>query len=100
MTAYLRDPETGKKTYRLASEYTPQHMSALQGLYDQNKDRWDDTLNQIKERARNNQLSDSDIAFLNNFFIAKPDAIPEEAEAAALAADKKRFADAGFDYDK
>lgn len=100
MTAYLSDPEAGKKMYRLASQYTPEHMSALQGLYNQSKDRWADTLNQIKTRARNNQLGEDDIKFLNNFFIAKPNATPEETEAAALAADKKRFADAGLDYDK
>ena len=104
MTAYLSDPEAGKKIYKLASQYTPEHMSALQGLYNQSKDRWADTLNQIKTRARNNQLDEDDIKFLNNFFIAKPNATPEEIaaaeEAAALAADKKRFVDAGFDYDK
>lgn len=73
MTTYLSDPEAGKKAYRLASQYTPEHMSALQGLYNQSKDRWTDTLDQIKTRARNNQLGEDDIKFLNNFFIAKPD---------------------------
>ena len=91
MTAYLRDPEAGKKTYRLASEYTPQHMSALQGLYDQSKDRWDDTLNQIKERARNNQLSPDDIKFLNNFFIAKPsESIEEVSENGLTPQDRQK----------
>ncbi|MBQ8132572.1 MAG: hypothetical protein IJ193_08785 [Bacilli bacterium] len=45
-------------------------------------------------------MGEDDIKFLNNFFIAKPNATPEETEAAALAADKKRFADAGLDDDK
>lgn len=39
MSAYLSDPEAGKKIYKLASQYTPEHMSALQGLYNQSKDR-------------------------------------------------------------
>ena len=104
MTAYLSDPEAGKKIYKLASQYTPEHMSALQGLYNQRKDGWADILDQIKTRAKNNQLGEDDIKFLNNFFIAKPVATPEEiakTEAEAKeAADKKRFADAGYDYDK
>ena len=104
MTAYLSDPEAGKKIYKLASQYTPEHMSALQGLYNQRKDSWADILDQIKTRAKNNQLGEDDIKFLNNFFIAKPVATPEEiakTEAEAKeAADKKRFADAGYDYDK
>ncbi len=99
MTSYLKDPEAGKKAYRLGSGYTDAYMQAFQNLYNQKPEEWDDRINAIKERLRNGTYDDADRAFLKNFFIAKPDVTPEEAAAAKLAADeaanKKKWNDAG-----
>ena len=97
MSAYLNGTDEDKKKYRLGSEYSSQHMSGLQALYDQNKDRWANDLQQVKDRIQNGTYTDEDLAFLKNFFIIKPEEPVDEA-AIALDKEKRRFKDSGFDY--
>ena len=100
VTAYLMDPEAGKKKYRLHANYSPEHMSAMQELYNQNKDVWDSRIAEIKARVESGNAKPEDIAFLKNFFIVEPsENIAARQKQAAIDAEKKRFSDSGFDYD-
>ena len=95
VTSWLKDPEAGKKSYRLGSGYTDAYMQAFQNLYKQNEADWDSKIQGIKDRLRAGIQDPADIAFLKNFFITKPDATPEETAAAEDAANKKKWTDAG-----
>jgi len=101
-TTYLGVPEEeGNKSYRIDSEYGAPQRQALRQLYEQNKDNWATVLQQIGERAEQGQdaLTAEDKAFLRNFNIYEDEAASAEVKAKKEAdAAKKRYTDAGYDY--
>lgn len=97
VTSYLKDPEAGKKAYRLGSWYTPDRVAALQGLYGKyTPETWQAGLDAIAERAKSNTLSAEDRAFLANFNIVEPDEATATTSGTGLsAADRTKWNNAG-----
>lgn len=97
VTSYLKDPEAGKKAYRLGSWYTPDRVAALQGLYGKyTPETWQAGLDAIAERAKSNTLSAEDRAFLANFNIVEPDEAAATTSGSVLsAADRTKWNNAG-----
>lgn len=97
VTSYLKDPEAGKKAYRLGSWYTPDRVAALQGLYGKyTPETWQAGLDAIAERAKSNTLSAEDRAFLANFNIVEPDEAAATTSGSGLsAADRTKWNNAG-----
>lgn len=97
VTSYLKDPEAGKKAYRLGSWYTPDRVAALQGLYGKyTPETWQASLDAIAERAKSNTLSAEDRAFLANFNIVEPDEATATTSGNGLsAADRTKWNNAG-----
>lgn len=97
VTSYLKDPEAGKKAYRLGSWYTPDRVAALQGLYGKyTPETWQAGLDAIAERAKSNTLYAEDRAFLANFNIVEPDEAAATTSGSGLsAADRTKWNNAG-----
>ena len=98
ITDYLKNPEEDmKKKYRLADWYNAQRIAGLRQLYQQHQNDWDAVLSQIKTRARNNELTPEDKAFLANFNIIEPDKTNVNSPTSGLGAkDKLAWANAGY----
>ena len=97
VTSYLKDPEAGKKAYRLGSWYTPDRVAALQGLYGKyTPETWQAGLDAIAERAKANNLTPEDRAFLANFNIVEPNEADATTSGNGLsAADRTKWNNAG-----
>lgn len=105
MSDYLSHPEEeSKKKYKLADWYSPQRLSGLRALYNQNQSRWQTVLDEIGKRAETGNLTPEDLAFLENFNIGdNKNGIgnsPQDDTSGKLSnADRKKWKDAGYSDD-
>ncbi len=93
--------EDFKKTYSLDSWYTPDKVAGIRAIYGNyaTPEQWQARIAEIEERAQNNTLRPEDKQLLAAFNIVEG-ANPNAATDAEANKNKKRFTDAGFDYDK
>ena len=93
--------EDFKKTYSLDSWYTPDKVAGIRAIYGNyaTPEQWQARIAEIEERAQNNTLRPEDKQLLSAFNIIEG-ANPNAAADAEANKNKKRFIDAGFDYDK
>ena len=100
MTEYLSDEEAGKKKYKLGQEYDTQRMAGLRQLFNTNKDKWGTTVDTLKTRIQSGEdLTPEEIAFLENFNIAKGDGISSgsvDTTGKLSATDRTKWNNAGF----